>query len=215
MQILFVFAGKENIIVQCALTLTSFIRPASTSIPYSSMVSLILESMFMLAFFGFLMCSEFAPTSSNNSMIHLSTICLLNLTIHTSLIYSPYRIKTDQQDLDFCLNAYLSPYKLLTRYVNSRYAVIASLPQPLFLTETGKMVNQFCFQKHLYQSLWISGILPWHYSSYISTASTAARFRFSDQPSRFLVAGHHRYVIPISATILRTSVQAHAQLSTT
>ena len=67
----------------------------------SPMVDLTLESMFLLAFFGFLRCSEFAPTSSvYNPSQHPS---LSDITIHTadSLLFTLRRSKTDQLGLSF------------------------------------------------------------------------------------------------------------------
>ncbi|XP_049427268.1 uncharacterized protein LOC125885641, partial [Epinephelus fuscoguttatus] len=152
-------------------------------------VDLTLESMFLLAFFGFLRCSEFAPTSSvYNPSRHPS---LSDITTHTSdsLIFTLRSSKTDQLGVTFPiyifrLNSFLSPHEPLTRYIHTRYSAHASPQDPLFLTETGRMATRFWFQKHFHNILRLSGISSDHYSCHsfrIGAASSAARSGISDQ----------------------------------
>ncbi|KAK1881641.1 Protein kinase C-like [Dissostichus eleginoides] len=160
------------------------------------MVDLTLECMFLLAFFGFLRCSEFAPTSSAYNPHHHPSLSDISLHTNDSLIFTLRRSKTDQLGISFHifrLNSYLSPYEPLTKYLSARYAAHATPQHPLFLTETGKMATRFWFQKHFHNVLLISGICSEHYSSHsfrIGAASTAAKLSISDQ-----------------------TIQAHAQLS--
>ncbi|XP_049456496.1 uncharacterized protein LOC125903558 [Epinephelus fuscoguttatus] len=155
----------------------------------SPTVDLTLESMFLLAFFGFLRCSEFAPTSSvYDPSRHPS---LSDITTHTSdsLIFTLCRSKTDQLGVTFPiyifrLNSFLSPHEPLTRYIHTRYSAHASPQDPLFPTETGRMATRFWFQKHFHNILRLSGISSDHYSCHsfrIGAASSAARSGISDQ----------------------------------
>ncbi|KAG1957226.1 proline and serine-rich protein 1-like [Pimephales promelas] len=150
--------------------------------------------MFLLAYFGFLRCSEFAPsTSAFNPAIHPS---LSDITAHTpdSLIYNLKRSKTDQFGESspiylFRLHSFLSPYEPLSEYVSSRYANLSSPREPLFLTENRKMATRFWFSKHFQSILSISGISPEHYSTHsfrIGAATTAASMGISDETIRIL-----------------------------
>lgn len=110
--------------------------------------------MFLLAFFGFLRCLEFGPsTSAFNPVIHPS---LSDITAHTpdSLIYTLKKSKTDQFGESFPINIFrlnslLSPYKPLLEYIQYRYANHSSPQEPLFLAENRKMARRFWFNKHL------------------------------------------------------------------
>ncbi len=65
----------------------------------SPMVDLMLESMFLLAFFGFLKCSKFVPTSSAyNPSLHPS---LYDITIHTPIIISMISVKPTLNSAQF------------------------------------------------------------------------------------------------------------------
>ncbi|CAM4454228.1 unnamed protein product [Leuciscus chuanchicus] len=150
--------------------------------------------MFFLAFFGFLRCSEFAPsTSAFNPAIHPS---LSDITAHTpdSLIYNLKRSKTDQFGESFPiyifrLHSFLSPYEPLSEYVSSRYANHSSPQEPLFLTENRKMATRFWFSKHFQSILRTSGISPEHYSIHsfrIGAATTTASMGISDETIRVL-----------------------------
>ncbi|XDV17039.1 hypothetical protein PO909_016490 [Leuciscus waleckii] len=125
----------SDLLSQCIHTLRSgYLSP---SIDQS------LECMFFLAFFGFLRCSEFAPsTSAFNPAIHPS---LSDITAHTpdSLIYNLKRSKTDQFGESFPiyifrLRSFVSPYEPLSEYVSSRYANHSS---PQFTLPHGKQEN--------------------------------------------------------------------------
>lgn len=185
----------------------------------SPMVDSTLESMFLLAFFGFLRCSEFAPTSSAyNPSRHPR---MSDLTIHTSdsLIFTLRRSKTDQLGISFPiylfrLNSYLSPYEPPTKRLHFRHASNASPQHPLFLTETGNG-HPILVSKHLHRVLRISGITSEHYSRHsfrIGAASTAARMGISDQTIQVL----GRWSSQAYSTYIRNLNdlrQAHAQLS--
>ncbi|KAI4804278.1 hypothetical protein KUCAC02_025911, partial [Chaenocephalus aceratus] len=93
----------------------------------SPMVDLTLECMFLLAFFGFLRCSEFAPTSSAYNPHHHPSLSDISLHTNDSLVFTLRRSKTDQLGISFPihifrLNSYLSPYEPLTKYLSARRA---------------------------------------------------------------------------------------------
>ncbi|RXN17693.1 proline and serine-rich 1-like protein [Labeo rohita] len=153
-----------------------------------------LECMFLLAFFGFLRCSELAPsTSAFNPAIHPS---LSDISAHTpdSLIYTLKKSKTDQFGKSrpiyiFRLNSFISPFEPISEYVLSRYANNSSPQEPLFLTENGKMATRFWFNKHFLKVLSASGISPEHYSLHsfrIGAATTAASAGISDETIRVM-----------------------------
>ncbi|KAI4801506.1 hypothetical protein KUCAC02_019401, partial [Chaenocephalus aceratus] len=91
----------------------------------SPMVDLTLECMFLLAFFSFLRCSEFAPTSSAYNPHHHPSLSDISPHTNDSLIFTLRRSKTDQLGISFPihifrLNSYLSPYEPLTKYLSAR-----------------------------------------------------------------------------------------------
>ncbi|KAK5862929.1 hypothetical protein PBY51_018277 [Eleginops maclovinus] len=114
----------------------------------SPMGDLTLECMFLLAFFGFLQCFEFAPTSSTYNPHHHP--CLSDISIHTndSLTFTLRRSKTDQLGISFPIDMFRLKSYLSPKYLSARYAAHAMAQHPLFLTETGKMATRFWFQKH-------------------------------------------------------------------
>lgn len=169
-------------------------------------VDLTLECMFLLAFYGFLRCSEFAPTSSKyNPSIHLR---LSDLSMHMpdSLIFTLRKSKTDQLGLSFPiylfrLDSILSPLEPLTKYITFRLSANASPQDPLFLTESGKMATRFWFSKHFFQILRMSGISPDYYSIHsfrIGAASTAAKAGIPDHKiqalGRWSSHAYHTYI---------------------
>ncbi len=187
----------------------------------SPTVDLTLESMFLLAFFGFLRCSEFTPTTSIFNPAHHPR--LSDISVHTtdSLIFTLRRSKTDQLGVSshvyiFRLNSDLSPYEPLTKYINSRYTAQASPQHPLFLTETGKMATHFWFHKHLREVLSISGISPEHYSGHsfhIGAASSATRLRISDQTIQVLGRWSSQAYRSYIRKNLHDLCQAHVQIT--
>ncbi|KAJ4918189.1 hypothetical protein JOQ06_014324 [Pogonophryne albipinna] len=93
----------------------------------SPMVDLTLECMFLPAFFGFLRCSEFAPTSSAYNPHHHPSLSDISLHTNDSLIFTHRRSKTDQLGISFPihifrLNSYLSPYEPLTKYLSASHS---------------------------------------------------------------------------------------------
>ena len=86
-----------------------------------------LESMFLLAFFGFRRYSEFiAPSYSFDPSLHAT---LSDISFHSSdtLIYHLKRSKTNQSGQPqpiylFRLDSYISPYEPIHEYINTRLA---------------------------------------------------------------------------------------------
>ncbi|KAL0194682.1 hypothetical protein M9458_008254, partial [Cirrhinus mrigala] len=176
----------SDLLSQCICTLRSgYMSPP---------IDRTLECMFLLAFFGFLRCSELAPsTSAFNPVIHPS---LSDISVHIpdSLIYTLKKSKTDQFGKScpiyvFRLNSFISPFEPISEYVLSRYANNSSPQEPLFLTENGKMATRFWFNKHFLKVLSASGISPEHYSLHsfrIGVATTAASAGISDETIRVM-----------------------------
>ena len=124
--------------------------PLHSHPPYKLHVSHIdkaLESMFLLAFFGFLCCSEFtAPSYTFNPSCHTT---LSNISFHSpdTLIYYLKCSKTNQSGQPqpiylFRLDSYISPYEPIHEYTNTRLANRASPQDPLFITETGRVATR-------------------------------------------------------------------------
>ena len=165
----------SDLLIQCIRTLRS---------GYSSpFVDKVLESMFLLAFFGFLHCSEFTASPSKYSPSCHSSISGISIPSTNTLIYHLKCSKTNQSGPPkpiylFRLDSYISPFEPVQEYTNSRLASRASPQDPLFVTETGKVATRHWFRHHFHQILSQSGISPEQYSGQsfrIRAASSASK----------------------------------------
>ena len=132
--------------------LTSCIHTIRSVYPNQHLKST-LESMFLLAFFGFLRCSEFTAQNSNyNPTAHPS---LSDLTIHDhgTIIYTLKGSKSSQHRLTpiyiFRVNSPISPYEPLVNHLRNRHSQQALPSDPLFTDETGTIATRSWFLRHL------------------------------------------------------------------
>ena len=179
-----------------------------------------LESMFLLAFFGFLRSSEFTSSSSQYNPFHHPSLSDISVHSSESLSFKLKRSKVDQQGRSasihlFKINSPLSPYEPILRYINSRRAQSASPQDPLFITETGSVATRSWFHHHLRQVLSLSGLPPHLFSGHsfrIGAASTASRQGISDHLIRILgrwsSQAYHTYI----RSNIRDVRNAHLQL---
>ncbi|XP_030292107.1 uncharacterized protein LOC115592965, partial [Sparus aurata] len=164
-----------DLLARCILTLRS-----GYSSPFTDST---LESMFLLAFFGFLRCSEFTSASATHDPSRHATLSDISFHSHDTLRFNLKRSKTDQLGIShpiflFRLNSYLSPYEPILAYLHQRRARHSSPLDPLFITEDGRVATRFWFHHHLRQILAKSGISPELYSGHsfrIGAATTASR----------------------------------------
>ncbi|XP_069011392.1 uncharacterized protein [Embiotoca jacksoni] len=141
-----------------------------------------LQSMFLLTFYGFLRCSEFASSSAKfNPSLHpcifnlypISEDCVACLLKQskTNQISNPVLI------FDFKLNSHLSLYEPLIHYLLLRKMQQTSSHEPLFITETGHVANPSWFLSHFREVLITSGINPDSFSGHsfsVGAATTAS-----------------------------------------
>lgn len=176
----------SDLLVRCILTIRSGY--------ISSSVDQTLECMFLLAFFGFLRCSEFAPTSGIFNPSRHPRLSDLSIVSSDTLCYTLRRSKTDQAGAScpiylFRLNSVISPYEPLAAYLSHRYASNSTAFDPLFLTETGNIATRHWFSQHFRAVLCLSGIPPIRFSIHsfrIGAASSAARAGVSDHKIQIL-----------------------------
>lgn len=141
-----------------------------------------LDAMFILAFFGFLRCSELTITSSFNPKIH-PTISDLSVLDDDTISYFIKQSKTDKTKKGhfiyiFNLPAPIQPYQTLSAYLHFRNTPAKLPSNPLFVDDSNRPVTRFWFQKHLKSILIQSGIQADHFSSHsfrIGAATTAAQ----------------------------------------
>lgn len=180
-----------------------------------------LESMFLLAFYGFLRCSEFTASNSRfNPALHA---CLSDLSIanSTTLIFTLRHSKTDQFGVStpiylFKLNSPLSPYEPLVRHLSTRIAQHASPSDPLFVTEAGSVITRTWFHHHLRLVLTKAGYAASHFSGHsfrIGATSTASRQGIPEHTikilGRWTSQAYHAYIRTSPSDLL----QAHAALA--
>ena len=146
--------------------------------------------MFLLAFFGFLRCSEFTAQNSNyNPTAHPS---LSDLTIHDhgTIIYTLKGSKSSQHRLTpiyiFRVNSPISPYEPLVNHLRNRHSQQALPSDPLFTDETGTIATRSWFLRHI---LATSGFPANNFSGHsfrIGAASTAASRGLQDHTVQLL-----------------------------
>ncbi len=123
-----------DILTKCIHTLRSGYRPINTART--------LDAMFILAFFGFLRCSELAITSKFNPKIH-PTISDLSILDSETISFLIKQSKTDQARKGhfiyiFNLPSSIQPYQTVLAYIQSRNSQAKSPIVPLFLDDSNK-----------------------------------------------------------------------------
>lgn len=141
-----------------------------------------LDAMFILAFFGFLRCSELTVTSNFNPKVHPTISDLLVLDDKT-ITYFIKQSKTDQLKKGhfiyvFNLQSPIQPYQTLLAYLNFRRAQTKIPSDPLFVDDSNRPITRFTFQKHLKSVLLLSGFPADLFSTHsfrIGAATTATQ----------------------------------------
>ncbi|XP_057201501.1 mucin-17-like [Triplophysa rosa] len=149
---------------------------------HSKHVDRTLDTMFILAFFGFLRCSEMATTSIFNPLIH-PTVSDLSVLDSETMSFSIKQSKTDQTRRGhfiyiFNLQSPIQPYQTLLAYLHFWKSQTKTTLDPLFVDESNCPDTCFWFQKHLKAVLLLSGIPADHFSGHsfrIGVATTAAQ----------------------------------------
>lgn len=147
-----------------------------------------LEAMFILAFFGFLRCSELTITSNFNPNIH-PTISDLQIVDNETISFFIKQSKTDRAKKGhfvyiFNLPTPIQPFHSLLNYLQYKRSTLKSPLDPLFTDDSNHPATRFWFQKHLKAVLIKSGISANQFSSHsfrIGAATTAAQKGLSQQ----------------------------------
>ncbi|XP_056094663.1 proline-rich protein 36-like [Rhinichthys klamathensis goyatoka] len=169
-----------DILTKCIHALRTVYQPLETART--------LDAMFILAFFGFLRCSELAITSKFDPRVH-PTISDLSVLDSETISYLIKQSKTDQSKKGhfiyiFKLSSPIQPYQSIQAYLHWRSSQAKSHLDPLFIDDSNKPVTRFWFQKHLKSVLQQSGIQAKHFSSHsfrIGAATSAAQKGLSQQ----------------------------------
>ncbi|XP_026059296.1 uncharacterized protein LOC113043958 [Carassius auratus] len=170
----------SDILTQCIYTLRT---------GYLSLhIARTLDAMFILAFFGFLRCSELAITSKFDPKTH-PTISDLSVIDNETISFLIKQSKTDQTKKGhliyiFKLSSPIQPFQSVLAYLQWRTSQANCHLDPLFIDESNKPVTRFWFQKHLKSVLQHSGIPAKNFSSHsfrIGAATSAAQKGLSQQ----------------------------------
>ncbi|XP_073726171.1 uncharacterized protein [Misgurnus anguillicaudatus] len=169
-----------DILNKCIRTLRTGYQPLNTVQT--------LDAMFILAFFGFLRCSELAITSKFNPRNN-PTISALSVLEGETISFLIKQSKTDQTKKGhfiyiFNLPSPIHPYQSVRAYLQWRSFQAKCPAEPLFIDKLNKPVTRFWFQKHLKSVLQQSGFPTEHFSSHsfrIGAATTAAPKGLSQQ----------------------------------
>ncbi|XP_057194089.1 uncharacterized protein LOC130556804 [Triplophysa rosa] len=148
-----------------------------------------LDAMFILAFFGFLRCSEITTTSKFDPSVH-PTISDLSVLDSETISFFIKRSKTDQAGRGhfiyiFNLNSPIQTYQTLLAYLRFKRSQVKSPSEPLFADDLNHPATHFWFQKHLKSVLLHTGIPADHFSCHsfrISAATTAGTQKGLSQP---------------------------------
>ncbi|RXN02472.1 proline and serine-rich 1-like protein [Labeo rohita] len=144
--------------------------------------------MFILAFFGFLRCSELAITSGFSPAIH-PTISDLAVLDGETISYFIKQSKTDQAKKGhfiyiFNLQSPIQPFQTLLAFLQLRKSQSKLPSDPLFTDDFNRPATRFWFQKHLKSVLLLSGTPADNFSSHsfrIGAATTAVQKGLSQQ----------------------------------
>ncbi|XP_050969662.1 uncharacterized protein LOC127167578 [Labeo rohita] len=169
-----------DILTKCIHTLRTNYQPLSTART--------LDAMFILAFFGFLRCSELTISSKFDPNTN-PTISDLTILDNETISFLIKQSKTDQAKRGhviyiFNLPSPIQPYQSVLEFLRLRNSQAKSPHEPLFLDEAKKPVTRFWFQKHLKSVLQSSGIPAEKFSSHsfrIGAATSAAQKGLSKQ----------------------------------
>ncbi len=141
-----------------------------------------LDTMFILAFWGFLRCSELAISSKFDPPTNppISDLTILDSETISFLIKQS---KTDQVKKGhfvyiFNLPSPIQPYQAVREYLRLRIFQAKSPLEPLFLDHAGKPASRTWFQKHLKAVLLSAGISARIFSCHsfrIGAATSAAQ----------------------------------------
>ncbi len=163
-----------DILTKCIHTLRTGYQTPSTART--------LDTMFILAFFGFLRCSELAISSKFDPATN-PTISDLTILDSETISFLIKQSKTDQVKRGhfvyiFNLPSPLQPYQAVREYLSLRIFQARSPLEPLFLDHAGKPASRTWFQKHLKAVLLSAGISAKKISSHsfrIGAATSAAQ----------------------------------------
>ncbi|RXN34412.1 proline and serine-rich 1-like protein [Labeo rohita] len=169
-----------DILTKCIHTLRTNYQPLSAART--------LDAMFILAFFGFLRCSELTISSKFDPNTN-PTISDLTILDNETISFLIKQSKTDQAKRGhviyiFNLPSPIQPYQSVLEFLRLRNSQAKSPHEPLFLDEAKKPVTRFWFQKHLKSVLQSSGIPAEKFSSHsfrIGAATSAAQKGLSKQ----------------------------------
>ncbi|RXN34492.1 poly [Labeo rohita] len=167
-----------------------------------------LDAMFILAFFGFLRCSELAITSGFNPAIH-PTISDLAVLDGETISYFIKQSKTDQTKKGhfiyiFNLQSPIQPFQTLLAFLQLRKSQSKLPSDPLFTDDFNRPATRFWFQKHLKSVLLLSGTPADNFSSHsfrTGAATTAAQKGLSQQQIQALGRWHRKLSRAISDQI--------------
>ncbi len=138
--------------------------------------------MFILAFFGFLRCSELTTSSKLDPAIN-PTISDLTILDSETISFLIKQSKTDQVKKGhfvyiFNLSLPIQPYQAIREYLRLRISQAKSPLEPLFLDHARYPASRAWFQKQLKSVLLSAGILAKNVSSHsfrIGAATSAAQ----------------------------------------
>lgn len=146
---------------------------------FGAYVDLLLETVFLTAFYGFLRCGEFTSNSECFSPNHDLTVSDISINHHSYSIF----LKHSKSDRDLRgssiviseTNTIFCPLLSMTRYLQSRPSV--NPDEPLFLTNKGKVMSRYWFSSRLQLLCQRCGLPPHLYTPHsfrIGAATTAA-----------------------------------------
>ena len=146
---------------------------------FSPYIDILLESVFLSAFYGFLRCSEFCSrTYAFNPLIDLSISDLEFHAHHFSINLKHSKSDAFSKGVTVIItetNTDLCPFSSMSRYLRCRPSAAAN--EPLFMTDAGKVMSGPWFCTRLRLLCQACGLAPDRYTSHsfrIGAATAAA-----------------------------------------
>jgi hypothetical protein len=196
--------------------LSSMIRVLGRGL-YGPYMDSLLTAAFLLAFFGFLRCSEFTTISDHfDPVFHLTMSCVSIVSLPQKMLYlSLHASKTDPFRKGvtikiFPLNNYLCPIQAVTKFLTWRKSLTSSPNSPFFLTTSGTPLTRKVFTNCLQGVLQcvgqgVAGIKP--HSFRIGAATSAAKANIPDH----LIKTMGRWSSDCYLRYIHTSLESLAQ----
>ena len=157
--------------------------------------------MFLLAFFGFLRCSQFTSSTIHFDPSRRACISDLSRFSDDTMVFHLKRTKTNQCGPStpvffFKVQSPLNPFETLANFFQFHKSQSTTMTDPLFIFKSGQVATRFWFHHHFCHLLWW---LVWYFARQLLQAllqNWSCHFSLPYWHSRALHMCHGPLVLP-------------------